>query len=134
MQAQMQLSARPHVLQGIELYEGRYIAYSLGNFAFGGNSLARRPETAIRQLRFRSVNSLTCTIGASVVPCLITSSTSRNKDGVRINDYQPALQFGRAAQHITAPILKRSSSFKYRLHVISSVRKPSSSVALVQSR
>jgi poly-gamma-glutamate synthesis protein (capsule biosynthesis protein) len=28
----------PHVLQGIELYRGATIAYSLGNFLFGGNA------------------------------------------------------------------------------------------------
>jgi poly-gamma-glutamate synthesis protein (capsule biosynthesis protein) len=28
----------PHVLQGAEIYKGRPIAYSLGNFIFGGNS------------------------------------------------------------------------------------------------
>ncbi len=28
----------PHVLQGAEIYKGRAIAYSLGNFIFGGNS------------------------------------------------------------------------------------------------
>ena len=28
----------PHVLQGIERYKGKVIAYSLGNFIFGGNS------------------------------------------------------------------------------------------------
>ncbi|MEK6263803.1 MAG: CapA family protein, partial [Clostridium sp.] len=32
------LGHHPHVIQGIEQYKGRIIAYSLGNFAFGGNS------------------------------------------------------------------------------------------------
>ena len=31
------LGSHPHVLQGIELYQGRPIFYSLGNFVFGGN-------------------------------------------------------------------------------------------------
>ncbi len=35
----------PHVLQGIEKYKGKLIAYSLGNFIFGGNS--RRYERSI---------------------------------------------------------------------------------------
>ncbi|MFF3864262.1 CapA family protein [Micromonospora sp. NPDC001898] len=30
----------PHVLRGMEFYQGRLIAYSLGNFAGGGNSLS----------------------------------------------------------------------------------------------
>lgn len=28
----------PHILQGIERYKGKHIAYSLGNFVFGGNT------------------------------------------------------------------------------------------------
>lgn len=36
----------PHVLQGIELYKGKTIAYSLGNFIFGGNS-RNTYETAV---------------------------------------------------------------------------------------
>ena len=47
------VAAHPHVVQGIELYRGKYIAYSLGNFAFGGNSLARHPDTFILRLRFQ---------------------------------------------------------------------------------
>lgn len=31
----------PHVLRGMEFYQGRLIAYSLGNFAGGGNTLSR---------------------------------------------------------------------------------------------
>lgn len=31
----------PHVLRGLEFYEGRLIAYSLGNFAGGGGTLSR---------------------------------------------------------------------------------------------
>lgn len=31
------LGSHPHVLQGIEVYKGAPIAYSLGNFVFGGN-------------------------------------------------------------------------------------------------
>src|SRR5207237_6538851 len=31
------IGSHPHVLQGIESYQGRPIVYSLGNFVFGGN-------------------------------------------------------------------------------------------------
>jgi len=31
----------PHVLQPVEQYKGKYIAYSLGNFVFGGNANPR---------------------------------------------------------------------------------------------
>ncbi|HTY08595.1 MAG TPA: CapA family protein [Candidatus Edwardsbacteria bacterium] len=36
--ADLVLGSHPHVLQGLELYRGRLIAYSLGNFAFGSGS------------------------------------------------------------------------------------------------
>ena len=39
----------PHVLQGIEVKEGRTICYSIGNFVFGGNAKLRAPYTAMFQ-------------------------------------------------------------------------------------
>jgi poly-gamma-glutamate capsule biosynthesis protein CapA/YwtB (metallophosphatase superfamily) len=36
--ADLVVGHHPHVLQGAEIYKGRPIAYSLGNFIFGGNS------------------------------------------------------------------------------------------------
>lgn len=36
--ADLVIGHHPHVLQGVEKYNGKYIAYSLGNFCFGGNS------------------------------------------------------------------------------------------------
>ena len=36
--ADLVLGHHPHVLQGLELYRGKLIAYSLGNFAFGSGS------------------------------------------------------------------------------------------------
>ncbi len=35
--ASLVIGHHPHVLQGVEIYKGRYIVYSLGNFCFGGN-------------------------------------------------------------------------------------------------
>lgn len=43
--ADMVLGHHPHVLQGLEVYKGRLIAYSLGNFAFG--SLSRKCRDSI---------------------------------------------------------------------------------------
>ena len=31
------LGCHPHVIQGIECYNGKYIVYSMGNFCYGGN-------------------------------------------------------------------------------------------------
>lgn len=103
----------PHVVQGIESYKGRYIAYSLGNFAFGGNSLAHHPETFILRLGF-SVNSGGRPVSsASIVPCRTTSSRARNGAGVLQNNYQPRPVFGKAADQVAALALKRSASLAY---------------------
>jgi hypothetical protein len=42
--ADVVLGHGPHVLRGMELYEGRLIAYSLGNFS-GGGVFGREPAT-----------------------------------------------------------------------------------------
>ena len=44
--ADLVVGHHPHVLQGLEEYRGKWIAYSLGNFVFGGNSL-NTYETAV---------------------------------------------------------------------------------------
>ncbi|MEX2190715.1 MAG: CapA family protein [Bacteroidota bacterium] len=44
--ADLIIGHHPHVLQGIERYKGAVIAYSLGNFVFGGNSM-HTYETAV---------------------------------------------------------------------------------------
>ncbi len=102
----------PHVVQGIECYHGRYIAYSLGNFAFAGNSLARRPETFILRLRFQASGGRISVLPASIIPCRTTSSHARSA-GVLRNNYQPAPVFGRAADQIAALALKRSAGLRY---------------------
>jgi poly-gamma-glutamate capsule biosynthesis protein CapA/YwtB (metallophosphatase superfamily) len=45
------LGSHPHVLQGIELYRGKPIVYSLGNFVFGGNWDPKDKKTALVELK-----------------------------------------------------------------------------------
>lgn len=113
------VGGHPHVVQGIERYKGKYIVYSLGNFAFGGNSLARHPETFALQLRFRAANGKTSLREASIVPCLITSTRAKNRAGVLINNYQPKPVFGTSADQIAALVLKRSAPLKFGIKKIS---------------
>lgn len=46
------VGSHPHVLQGIETYKGATIAYSLGNFVFGGNWDPKDKRTALLNLTF----------------------------------------------------------------------------------
>lgn len=112
----------PHVVQGIEHYRGRYIAYSLGNFAFGGNSLARHPETFVLRLHFPGVGARTRLCSVSLVPCRVTSSRARNTAGILRNNYQPEPVFGEAADQTVALVLARSASLKYGVKRIDYLR------------
>ncbi len=43
--ADLVIMHHPHVLQGIDVMNDRYVCYSLGNFCFGGNAQVRALET-----------------------------------------------------------------------------------------
>ena len=60
------VGSHPHVLQGIELYKGATIAYSLGNFVFGGNWDPKDKRTALLNLTF----SKTALTRSTVTPAL----------------------------------------------------------------
>ena len=50
--ADLVLGHHPHVLQGIEEYQGKYIVYSLANFCFGANRNPADKDTMIFQQTF----------------------------------------------------------------------------------
>ena len=81
------LGTHPHVVGGIEVYNGRYICYSLANFCFGGNDDPTDYDTMIFTQTFTFENGW-LTMGddelddIAIVPCSVSSSSS-------INTYQP---------------------------------------------
>ncbi len=90
------LGSHPHVLQGIEEYNGKYIVYSLGNFSFGGNRNPGQKETMIFQNKFTLVDGvLQPEMEASIVPCRISSITE-------YNNYQPVVLEGEEAATLFA--------------------------------
>lgn len=50
--ADIYIGHHPHRLQPIELYNGKYILYSLSNFTFGGQPYLTDPDSAIVQCTF----------------------------------------------------------------------------------
>ncbi|RKH75254.1 CapA family protein, partial [Corallococcus sp. AB032C] len=48
------LGSHPHVLQSMELYQGKPVLYSLGNFVFGGNWNPRDKRSVLWRARFDS--------------------------------------------------------------------------------
>jgi poly-gamma-glutamate synthesis protein (capsule biosynthesis protein) len=55
--ADLVVGHHPHVLQGAEIYKGRPIVYSLGNFIFGGNSRSDY-DTAILKVSLKQNRTL----------------------------------------------------------------------------
>ena len=83
--ADLVIGNHPHVLQGIEIYNGKVICYSLGNFCFGGNRNPSDKNTMIYQQTFTFVDCvLQDQVEAKIVPCTISSIDSRN-------DFQPTI-------------------------------------------
>lgn len=69
----------PHVLQPIEEYNGGIIYYSLGNFAFGGNSVPKDHDTAVLQQELIREPDGSIHLGKlTIIPCSVSSIKERN--------------------------------------------------------
>lgn len=90
----------PHVLQGIETYKDKTIAYSLGNFCFGGNKNPSDKDSVILQETF-TVDNGTNTSETTLIPCSLSSSTDKN-------DYKPRVLEGDEGQRVLDKIASRS--------------------------
>lgn len=83
----------PHVLQGIESYKGKIIAYSLGNFIFGGNSRISY-DTAILKIEIQGLKN----VKPTVIP-------------IKVNYWQPTLLDGKEGELLIKKIEELSSKF-----------------------
>lgn len=139
--ADLVIGHHPHVLQGIDQYQGKYIVYSLGNFCFGANRNPSDKDTMIFQQTFTfraepvdlpqadsaQEGSVVKGVGASttaaseadaeavsyrlvqtndarIVPCSVSSVTSRN-------NYQPTPLEGENWQRVIGRINEYSLEF-----------------------
>ena len=103
--ADLVLGHHPHVLQGIEKYQGKYIVYSLGNFCFGGNSNPSDKDTMIFQQTFTVENGeLKEDNVTNIIPCSISSESG-------YNNYQPTPLEGDEAERVKGRIEEYSSGF-----------------------
>lgn len=85
----------PHVLQGVERYKGKIIAYSLGNFIFGGNSHDSYSTAALKisiPVRFPKK------IHANIIP-------------LYVRHWQPHVMTGAGAKHLLYKMKKYSEIF-----------------------
>lgn len=101
--ADLVIGHHPHVLEGVEKYKGKYIAYSLGNFCFGGNKNPSDKDTMIFQQTFTidSDGKLADDDNINIIPCSLSSSSSKN-------DYCPTPLEGDEAERVKQKIEKYS--------------------------
>lgn len=92
--ADLVIGHHPHVIQGIEEYEGKYIIYSLGNFCFGANRNPEDKDCLIVQQTFTFIDGEKQEgTQLKVIPCSVSSVTNRN-------DYKPTPAEGEEAGRI----------------------------------
>lgn len=102
--ADLVIGHHPHVLQGLEEYKGKMIAYSLGNFCFGGNQNPSDKDTMIYQETFIVKDGQVLPESKwKVYPCSISSVPERN-------NYQPTPLFGTDAEAVQKKIQSRTDA------------------------
>lgn len=101
--ADLVIGTHPHVLQGIELYKGKHILYSLGNFVFGGNSHPADMDSIVYRERFtkQADGAWTPAPEGVVLPVRISSDKAQN-------DYRPVLLEGDEKARVLARVKKLS--------------------------
>ncbi|MGN0351001.1 MAG: CapA family protein [Roseburia sp.] len=99
------IGCHPHVLQGIEYYQGKYILYSLGNFCFGGNRNPDDKETMIAQATFILTDGeVTGEAALQLIPCTLSSVSDKN-------DFCPTIVDGEKKATILQHLNEYSSTF-----------------------
>ena len=77
--ADLVIGHHSHRMNPIEVYNGKYICYSLGNFSFAGNTKPDDMDTYIFQQRFRVYPDGTAeNAGFRIIPCSISSQEDYN--------------------------------------------------------
>lgn len=99
------IGSHPHLIQGIEKYNKKYIVYSLGNFVFGGNQNPKDKDTFIFQQNFTFINDeLKVDDDINIIPAKISSINN-------INNYQPIILDGEEKEKVYNKIMNYSSGF-----------------------
>ncbi len=95
-----------HRMNPIEVYKGRYICYSLGNFSFAGNTRPDDMDTYIFQQRFRVYpDGVVEDEGFRIVPCSISSQQD-------VNDFKPTQADEEKSAQIVDRLLELGEQFE----------------------
>lgn len=106
--ADLVIGNHPHVAQGVERYNGRYIFYSMGNFCYGGNKNPADKDYLMMQQTFTFVDGvLQLDDAVTLIPCSISSRSDRN-------NYQPTPAEGDEKARIIEKVNDASEQFGLR--------------------
>jgi len=104
--ADLVLGSHPHVLQGIEVYKGRNIVYSLANFCFGGNNNPADKDTMIFQQTFTFDEGVLLDANEiNIIPARVSSVNTHN-------DFRPTVAEGEEAERIIEKVRTLSERLK----------------------
>lgn len=103
--ADMVLGSHSHVIGTLENYKGKLIAYSLGNFSFGGNFNPSDKRTFILQSKFDFENDEIVKIQHKIIPALISSVEYKN-------DYVPTVASDEIKEEIISTLNELSPTMK----------------------
>lgn len=104
--ADLVLGHHPHVINGIETYNGVKIVYSLANFCFGGNKNPDDKDTFIFQQAFNIEADGSLTPGEiNVIPCSVSSVSDKN-------DFRPTPLKGEEYERVMNKIIKYSENME----------------------
>lgn len=96
--ADLVIGEHPHVLQGIEVYNGKQIVYSMGNFCFGGNKNPSDKDSMIFQQTFTIRDGKVLNYDeVNIIPCSISSVSN-------VNNYQPTILTGTEGERVMGKI------------------------------
>lgn len=96
----------PHILQGVEEYNDKYILYSLGNFCYGGHSNPNDKNSMIAQVTFNFEDDKYIDSNLKLIPVSISSVDY-------INNFQPTVLEGEAKDKVLKLINDHSYNFNY---------------------
>ena len=107
--ADIVIGGHPHVIQGIEVYNGKTICYSLGNFSFGANKNPSDKDTFIYQQTFRlNENNEVEYVKHNIIPCSISSRDDWN-------DYRPTPLHDENYERVIQRLKEYSSKYETSL-------------------
>lgn len=103
--ADLVLGSHPHVIQTVEYYKDTIIAYSLGNFCFGGNSNPTDKDTFILQVHFSVIDNSITDRTYRIIPVTVSSVDYKN-------DYIPTIAEGERKNEIYSRIYNLSPTIQ----------------------